>query len=288
MAGGADNDIYVVDDAGDQVVEGAGQGTDRIRTTLLSYSLAGLSEVENLAFIGIGDFAGTGSTASNRITGGAGNDTLIGGAGADVLDGGLGADSMAGGADNDTFVVDDAGDMVVEQADGGYDRVLASISRTLGVELERLSLTGTADLNGTGNALANRLDGNAGANTLDGRAGNDTLYGGAGADTLLGGAGADVLDGGADADFLTGGTLNDVFRFVRGQAQGDVVMDFAGNGSAAGDRLEFRGYGTAAQSASLVQIDATTWRVSSADGLTAEVITFANGAVVHSSDWSFL
>jgi CSLREA domain-containing protein len=288
MAGGADNDIYVVDDAGDQVVEGAGQGTDRIRTTLLSYSLAGLSEVENLAFIGIGDFAGTGSTASNRITGGAGNDTLIGGAGADVLDGGLGADSMAGGADNDTFVVDDAGDMVVEQADGGYDRVLASISRTLGAELERLSLTGTADLNGTGNALANRLDGNAGANTLDGREGNDTLYGGAGADTLLGGAGADVLDGGADADFLTGGTLNDVFRFVRGQAQGDVVMDFAGNGSAAGDRLEFRGYGTAAQSASLVQIDATTWRVSSADGLTAEVITFANGAVVHSSDWSFL
>ncbi|SFK22419.1 calcium-binding protein [Falsiroseomonas stagni] len=109
-----------------------------------------------------------------------------------------------------------------------------------------------------------------------------------GVDTLAGGAGNDLLDGGAGADLLTGGGMNDVFRFARGQAQGDVVADFIGNGSATGDRLEFRGYGSAAQGASFAQIDALTWRVTSADGLTAEDITFANAAILHGSDWSFL
>ncbi|MBU8545814.1 MULTISPECIES: beta strand repeat-containing protein, partial [Roseomonadaceae] len=93
------------------------------------------------------------------IDGKAGDDTLIGGSGDDTLDGGRGADSLAGGDGDDTYVVDDLGDIVVEEAGGGYDRVISGIDWTLGAELERLSLSGSADLNGTGNALANRLDG---------------------------------------------------------------------------------------------------------------------------------
>jgi Ca2+-binding RTX toxin-like protein len=250
--------------------------------------------------------SGTGNTLDNRIDGqaganildgGAGNDTLYGGLGQDTLFGGADVDWLIGGADadvlagglgNDNYAVDDAGDTVVELAGEGYDRVIASVSLTLADEVERLTLTGTADLNGAGNTLDNRIGGNSGANILDGGAGNDSLSGGLGQDTLLGGAGVDRLDGGADADVLTGGASDDVFRFMRGQTQGDVVLDFAGNGPAAGDRLEFRGYGTAAQGADFVQIDATSWLITSADALTTEVITFANAASLHSSDWSFL
>ena len=92
MAGGTGNDIYYVDHAGDVTNEAAGAGTDTIRTTLLSKTLS--ANLENLAFIGSGNFAGTGNTLNNAITGGAGNDTLSGGAGNDGLTGGTGLDSF--------------------------------------------------------------------------------------------------------------------------------------------------------------------------------------------------
>jgi Ca2+-binding RTX toxin-like protein len=303
MEGGAGDDTYIADDALDRIVEQADEGYDRL---IASISLTLVGEVERLSLVGTADLSGTGNTLDNRIDGqaganildgGAGNDTLYGGLGQDTLFGGADVDWLIGGADadvlagglgNDNYAVDDAGDTVVELAGEGYDRVIASVSLTLADEVERLTLTGTADLNGAGNTLDNRIGGNSGANILDGGAGNDSLSGGLGQDTLLGGAGVDRLDGGADADVLTGGASDDVFRFMRGQTQGDVVLDFAGNGPAAGDRLEFRGYGTAAQGADFVQIDATSWLITSADALTTEVITFANAASLHSSDWSFL
>jgi serralysin len=85
---------YVVDNAGDVVSENASEGTDTVKTTLLSYTLG--ANVENLIFTGSGSFAGIGNVLSNSIVGGAGNDTLEGKAG---------ADTMAGGAGNDTYVV---------------------------------------------------------------------------------------------------------------------------------------------------------------------------------------
>lgn len=143
-----------------------------------------------------------GTSAADRISGLAGNDTLSGGAGNDTLDGGSGNDRLVGGANNDVYLVDSSADVVVETGSGvsEVDTVMASLSYVLGTNLERLTLTGTAAINGTGNSLANLLTGNAAANVLSSGAGNDTLNGGAGNDTLNGGVGNDAMSGGTGND----------------------------------------------------------------------------------------
>ncbi|MBV8687026.1 MAG: M10 family metallopeptidase C-terminal domain-containing protein [Alphaproteobacteria bacterium] len=223
MTGGTGDDSYVVDDAGDLVTENAGEGVDRV-TASISYALA--ANVENLILAGAAangtgnelDNAITGNELANVLTGGAGNDTLIGNGGDDVLDGGLGADQMTGGTGNDAYVVDDAGDVVVEQAGQGIDQVSSSISYTLGDNVENLILTGGA-VAGGGNGLDNVITGNELANTLTGGAGNDTLYG-------LGGN--DDLDGGAGADKMVGGSGNDTYHVDNG---GDLVVELGGEGT---------------------------------------------------------
>jgi trimeric autotransporter adhesin len=181
MIGGAGNDIYIVDNAADVVTELAGEGTDRVDSSV-SYSLS--AEVENLTL--------TGASATNA-TGNALANALVGNAGANVLDGGAGNDTMTGGAGNDTYVVDSSGDVATEAASGGIDLVLAGVSWTLGNEIENLTLTGTGNLSGIGNALANTLRGNAGANALNGGAGNDTMIGGAGDDSYTVDSAGDVI-----------------------------------------------------------------------------------------------
>src|SRR4051795_4137354 len=104
-----------------------------------------------------------GSGAANVLDGAGGND---------ILDGGLGADTLKGGARNDTYLVDNAADVVVEAANGGTDTVQATVSYALAAEVENLVLLGAA-VSGTGNAGANALTGNAAANVLDGAGGND-------------------------------------------------------------------------------------------------------------------
>jgi hypothetical protein len=179
-----------------------------------------------------------GQDGNDRIIGDDGNDTLEGQAGDDGLLGGLGADRMLGGIGDDTYHVDNGGDIVVELADEGSDRVLSSISYTLTAHVERLILSGTADINGTGSAQADRIEGNEGANLLSGAGGGDVLLGGGGADTLHGGAGRDLLNGGLGADRLEGGLDADRFVFSSAlEAHGDVVADFS---AAARDGIDLR------------------------------------------------
>jgi trimeric autotransporter adhesin len=180
LEGGAGNDTLVVDDAADVVVEASGGGVDRVLASV-SHVLAG--QVEDLELTGTAHLNGTGNSLANRLTGNAGNNWL---------DGGAGNDTLIGGAGDDTYVVAQSGDIVQESAGNGTDTVRASIAWTLGAHTEKLVLTGTSAINGSGNALDNELTGNSANNTLRGFEGNDTLDGGAGTDTLIGGVGDDV------------------------------------------------------------------------------------------------
>ncbi len=163
-------------------------------------TLTGTPNADVLAGLGGNDRI-EGRAENDILVGGAGNDTLLGEAGDDRLDGGTGndelnggdgADQHFGGTGDDTYIVDNASDRVVERAADGNDSVMASVSFTLSDHVEALTLMGSADLDGTGNAGDNMLVGNAGANTLRGDAGDDTLNGGAGDDILLGGTGSDT------------------------------------------------------------------------------------------------
>lgn len=117
--------------------------------------------------------------------GGNASDQLIGNSSANYLDGRLGADGMSGGLGNDTYLVDDVGDVVTETVaavSGGTDLVLSSVNFLLPDNVEHLTLTGIQDISATGNALANMLIGNSGSNVLDGSAGVDSLSGQGGDD----------------------------------------------------------------------------------------------------------
>lgn len=127
----------------------------------------------------------TGTSRGDRLIGTTGNDALTGLGGNDILDGRQGRDRMTGGNGNDTYIVDNARDQVIERARGGTDLVKASVNWTLGSQVEKLTLTGTKALKGTGNSLANTITGNTGHNILDGKAGADKLIGGKGNDIYI-------------------------------------------------------------------------------------------------------
>ncbi|MHC2086577.1 M10 family metallopeptidase [Methylobacterium sp. CM6244] len=155
------------------------------------------------------------SLIENAI-GGRGHDRIVGNTADNRLDGGLSSDKMFGLTGNDTYLVDDGRDVVVEWAGQGTDYVRSSVSYALGENVEHLILIGNAATKATGNDGANALRGNAGDNALNGGAGHDRLYGNDGADTLLGGLGNDRLEGGAGNDRLYGGWGNDVLIGDRG------------------------------------------------------------------------
>jgi Ca2+-binding RTX toxin-like protein len=246
MAGGLGNDTYFADNVADAIVESAGGGSDVVLASV-NYGLS--DNVETLVLQGNADLQGFGNSSANTIFGNGGNN---------LIDGGAGADTMVGGAGNDTYFVDNAGDAVSEAASQGSDAVFALISYGLSDNVETLVLQGGGNIDGVGNVLANAMFGNSGNNTLD---------------------------GGAGADVLTGGAGNDTFVFKAGQANGDAVVDFAGNGAAAGDSLRFVGYGAGA---TFTNVDTTHWQVNYNGGASHDVITLLNGAAIDPSDFLFV
>ena len=111
------------------------------------------------------------------------NDTIVGNDAANMLDGRFGQDTMVGGLGNDTFVVSEAGDVIVENAGEGLDSVLnkGSFLYALGANIENLTLDAAAGVSGgRGNSGSNVIVGNVSANLLDGAGGADTLIGGLG------------------------------------------------------------------------------------------------------------
>ena len=165
---------------------------------------------------------------------------------------------MDGGDGNDTYFVDNVGDIVKESFDdalgGTADTVFSSVSYSLlpgtsgnqGFGIENLTLTGSANINATGNAKNNVLNGNSGNNTLDG---------GLGADILIGGGGSDILIGGAGADTITGGLGADSFRFQFLSEGVDVITDFSWQ---QGDKIQISAAGFGATSINQVSYNSLT------------------------------
>ena len=181
MSGGAGNDTYVVDAPATSVTELAGEGTDTVQSSV-TYTLG--ANVENLTLTGTAAINGTGNTLDN-----------------------VAHRQRRQQRPRRRRRHRHHGRRRRQRhlrrrrrrrrrhrsCRQGTDTVQSSISYTLGANVENLTLTGTATINGTGNALDNTLTGNAGNNVLDGGAGTDTMTGGAGNDTYVVDAAGDVV-----------------------------------------------------------------------------------------------
>nr|WP_301287270.1 calcium-binding protein [Sphingobium sp. OAS761] len=254
MVGYYGDDTYYVDNVGD-VIDDV-EGSDTVYTSINGYMLP--NSMENLIALSNDGQELIGNPYNNRLIGGAGDDILTDDAGNDWLDGGAGADIMSGGRNNDTYIIDNVGDRVIEIASGGNDDAImtAFSSFTLGDYIENLTGTSATGQTLTGNSLHNRIAANFGADILRGEEGNDfltggpgadqlfgdsgndrlegnadadMLYGGLGDDELKGGDGADLLDGGLGKDKMTGGAGADIFRFSSAIGSGniDAIADFS-------------------------------------------------------------
>ena len=236
LTGGAGDDIYIYNDAADTIVENPGEGSDTIRTAVSFVLPDAAQNIENLTLTGTDNINGTGNTTGNVLTGNSGNN---------VLSGGAGNDSMSGGLGNDIYTVDSAGDVVIEALNAGIDLVQSTAATfTLGANVENLTLTDLADINGNGNALANVLTGNSGVNILTGGAGNDIYIVQNNADSVVENlnAGIDLVQSSVDFGLqanvenllLTGsdhlaGVGNALANTITGNSGINVLLGLAGN-----------------------------------------------------------
>ncbi|SHJ99494.1 calcium-binding protein, partial [Propionispora hippei] len=232
LYGGAGNDLYLVDYTGDAVIENANEGLDTVQSSI-SYTLG--ANVENLRLMGITSINGNGNTLNNVLAGNNGNN---------ILDGSTGMDTLIGGLGNDTYIVDNIGDVVIENTNEGADTVQASIIYTLGANIENLILSSSANLNGTGNALDNLITGNSGSNLLTGGAGNDTLDGGSGADLLYGSTGNDtyIVDNAGDVVTENANegtdTVQSIITYILGSNVENLILSSSANLNGTGNALD--------------------------------------------------
>jgi len=300
--GSAFNDT-IIGDAGANVLDGGREGSDQIfgggNLDTVSYAASPRAVLINLAGQVTADGINTDTLSSiENAIGSAFDDTIIGDAGPNILDGGReGSDQISGGGGLDTVSYAASPRAVLINlhaqitADGINTDTLSSIENAIGSGFDDVILSSDG---------VNRIDGGGGLDTVSYVAApravlinlaaqlsadgifTDTL---ASIENATGSAFADRIVSGAGANVLEGRDGNDTFVFQRGLANGDTVVDFAGNGAAPGDAFEFVGYGPGA---TFVQLDATHWQVNSGDGTTHETITLQNGAAVHPADVLFV
>ena len=153
MAGGKGDDLYEVDIAADVVDEKPGEGIDTVRT-YVPFSIAGTG-LENVWLLGFANIGATGNAEDNEMHGNGGSNTFLGGRG------------------DDTYFLQNREDIVYEPTNGGNDKIVSTVSYTLGANVERLELNGLADIYGIGNSGDNVISGNRGINLLAGGAGHD-------------------------------------------------------------------------------------------------------------------
>ena len=253
------DDYYYVNNTADVVIEAANGGHDTVASTV-NYTLPDDSNIELLSMLGSG-LTGTGSSGADTLHSSSGPNTLVG----------LGGD--------DLYYVNNAGDVVIEAANGGFDTVpRPSITRCR--PTSRRSTCSAPGLTGTGSNGADTLYSSGGPNTLVGLGGNDLYYvnntgdvvteaTNGGYDTVMasvsytlstnveamymGGSGLTGTGNSSantlitiGANTLVGGDGNDTFVFFAGSANGATVADFD---RSEGDVLVFSGFGTEAQGA---------------------------------------
>ena len=221
MQGGTGNDVYYVDQAGDQIFELGGEGDD-LAVATASWTLTDGASVETMsADPNAGNVNLTGNEHGQSLYGNAGNNALTGMGGSDFL---------VGGAGNDIYYVDPS-DFIGEDVGGGDDSIVIATSYTLreGNEIETLvalNQDSTDPVNLTGNEFGQSLYGSQGANVLNGGAGNDFLVGLGGNDFLIGGSGDDILSGGAGNDLYYVDSGDWVFESL---GEGDDLVVAFGN-----------------------------------------------------------
>ena len=133
MVGGAGSDTYLVDDAGDVIVEASSVGEYDQVSASVNYTLALNVEALTLtrsALTGTGNGSANtiiATSGANLLKGLAGNDTLQGGEGNDQLVGGTGNDVLTGGGGADSFVFDQRdGDDRITDFTTGEDKIQLS------------------------------------------------------------------------------------------------------------------------------------------------------------------
>jgi Ca2+-binding RTX toxin-like protein len=219
MAGGLGDDVYSIFDANattDAVIEGLNEGIDTVLLTnyVSSYTLP--ANVENLTTtegLAIHDLHG--NELDNVIIGNDYFNYFYTHGGSDTLAGGKADDRYYLGSDQDTTIIENAGE--------GYDSIYVAVSYQMSANIETMNLEGTADINGTGNDQANSIFGNAGNNTLIGGGGNDYLAGGKGYDTVDYSGSDHAVGSAGDTD-----TLREV-ELVLGSSFGDTFSKSYGN-----------------------------------------------------------
>lgn len=260
MTGGDGDDTYIVENVGDQVIDGFFKGFDTVIASI-NYTLPSTAAgtfIENLKLIDGAD-TGRGNELANVLTanldrdsslfggdgadtligqdhndflyGGGDSDTLKGGAGNDFLNGAAGRDIMEGNLGNDTYAVNSVFDQVIEVAGQGTDTVRVELDSSQNVyvlpdNIENMILVRNKEAKANGNGLNNEITGNDFRNEINAGSGHDLIRGMGGDDRIKAGSGTDRLFGGANSDVLFGGTGSDR---LFGEEGNDFLIGFGGS-----------------------------------------------------------